>query len=383
MLRNPFFLSANIPAEYFCDREKETERLTRLVTNNNNVTLISPRRMGKSGLINHCFRQKAISGHYATLYLDILQTSSLREFVYLFGKAVYDALVPKTSKWITRFFQTIKSLNGKFTVESSTGYPSFNIAIGEIQNPQFTLDEIFQFLVKFEKPVIVAIDEFQQITKYPEKNVEAIFRSHMQQQNNACFIFSGSERHIMTKMFLSYDRPFYQSTSLLVLEPIPEEIYVGFVESQFRKHEKRIEPETIRKVYREFKGYTYYMQKTFNEAFSRLNEDEVCRSEDIRILLMDILDENSVKFRELLSNTPDRQKELLYAIAMEGEAENITSEKFIKKYSLPSSSSVQSAARLLLEKDYVTRIDGKFSLTDKFFSLWIKRMYGSNLSLLD
>ena len=89
----------------------------------------------------------------------------------------------------------------------------------------------------------------------------------------------------------------------------------------------------------------------------------------------DIISEHTI-FREILSNIPEKQKELLYAIAKEGEAGRITSAQFIKRHGLSSSSSVQSAMNKLLEKDIITEINMVFSVTDKLFALWINKIYG-------
>lgn len=377
MRNNPFYLTSQIPDEYFCDREAETDRLVRYVVNGNNVVLISPRRMGKSGLIHHCFNQREIKADYKCLYLDILQSSSLKEFVFLLGKAVYDHIVPKTQKWISKFFQTLKSLNGKFSIDAATGMPGFNVLLGEINYPDLTLDEIFKFLQGYNMPCLIAIDEFQQITKYPEKNVEAILRSHIQRQNNCRFIFSGSERHLMEEMFHSYGRPFYQSACILNLGAIEKTKYVDFAVNLFKKYGRKFERESIERVYEIFSGYTFYMQKTLNEAFSLQKEVGSGDLSLIKRALKEILETNSYFYRNLLSNISERQKDLLYSIAIEGEAESITSSEFIKRYNLTSASSVQSATKQLLDKDLISKIDGKYFLTDKFFSLWISQTYGS------
>lgn len=376
MLNNPFVIGGKIPSEYFCDREKESKDLIKYIINHNNVVLISPRRMGKSGLINHCFDTSFRAEEYATIYIDILQTSSLKELVYILGKAIYMNIVPKTKRWTTKFFQTLKSLNGKFTFDNISGYPSFNIMLGEITFPELTLEEIFSFLENYEKRCVVAIDEFQQITKYPEKNIEAILRTHIQQTGNVNFIFSGSERHIMQEMFLSYNRPFYNSSTIMVLDAIPKSIYIDFAKAQFDKYGKKIERKAIEYLYDLFEGYTYYLQKTLNVAFSEQTADDICENKTIKEIILNILEANSTIYREILSNIPERQKELLYALAIEGKTERITSSDFIKKYNLISSSSVQSASKQLLEKDFITKLDRKYSLSDKFFSLWIKQIYG-------
>lgn len=380
---NPFYLSADIPDEFFCDREKDTHKIISYLSNNNNVTLISPRRMGKTGLINHCFRKPEIKDKFSTLYIDILQTSSLREFVFLFGKAVYENIVPKTVKWIKKFFQFLQSLNGKISFDAVTGQPSFNMMLGEINNPMLTLDEIFKFLNKYDGQCIIAIDEFQQITRYPESNVEAILRSYIQHLNNVKFIFAGSERHIMQEMFFSYSRPFYNSTTLVTLDAIPENLYIDFALRQFHRFGKQIEEEALYRLYREFDGFTYYMQKTLNEMFIWLDKDEICNTDKLRNVILEILEANATKYREILSNIPEKQKNLLYAVAIEGKMDKITSAEFIKKYNLLSASSIQSAMRVLLEKDYITKTEGLYYLTDKFLSLWIKQLYGpGHLKLL-
>lgn len=376
MVNNPFVIAGKIPGKYFCDRETETKKLISLLQNGNNVTLISPRRMGKSGLILHCFDQTQIKENYATLYIDILQTSSLKEFVFILGKAVYDNLVPKTQKWISNFFQTIKSLTGKISLDPTTGLPSFNFFIGEITSPEMALEEIFKFLENYAQRCIIAIDEFQQVTKYPEGNLEAVLRARIQLCSNLNFIFSGSERHIMQDMFLNYGRPFFNSTTIMMLEAIPFEIYWDFVKLNFNKSNKEIEKESFAYLYDLFQGYTYYLQKTLNETYSKINDGEKCSLTFIKKMIDEILESNSTTYREILSNIPHRQKDLLYAIALEGEADGITSSSFIRKYNLVSAASVQSATNKLLNKDFITRAERKYFLTDKFMALWIRKIYG-------
>lgn len=378
---NPFYISAKIPDEYFCDRKEDSEKLIKYIVNGNNVVLISPRRMGKSGLIHHCYQKKELKSNFELIYLDILQTSSLQEFVYLFGKTVYDSLVPKTKKWITKFFQTLKSISAQVTFDTVTGYPSFSFMLREIKFPLITLEEIFKFIEDYPKKCLIAIDEFQQITRYPEKNLEALLRTYIQQQNNVRYIFSGSQRHIMQEMFLSYSRPFYQSSTIMVLEPIPMSVYVDFAANLFYKKRLRVENSAIEKLYRLFDGLTFYMQKTLNEVYSSLSQGEVCNEITIEKAIIYIVEQNALTYREILSNIPVRQKELLYAIAFAGVAENICSAEFINKYSLVSASSIQSATKQLLEKDYITKIEGKYSLPDKFFALWIRMTYGPTLQL--
>ncbi len=376
---NPFIVTGKIEPEYFCDRIQESARLVKSITNGNNMVIISPRRMGKTGLIQFCYEKPEIKESYYTFFIDILHTSSLREFTYILGREIYETLLPRSRKMTDLFIQTLKSISGKFGFDPISGTPTFNIELGDIDRPEYTLDEIFRYLETADRPCIVAINEFQQVAKYPEKDIEALLRTHIQKIRNSHFIFAGSERHMMQEMFLSAARPFYHSADILELNVIAPEIYIPFIVGHFEKQNRRIDAADAERVYMLFKGHTYYIQKTFNEAFADTPEGKTCTLETIRTAIGNIVASNDTIFREILSNIPEKQKELLYAIAKDGEAERITSVQFIKQHSLSSASSVQSAAKKLLEKDIITEINKFFSVTDKLFAMWIAQMYGNKI----
>lgn len=374
---NPFIVTGKIEPQYFCDRIEESARLIKSITNGNNMVIISPRRMGKTGLIQFCYEKPEIKNEYYTFFIDILHTSSLREFTYLLGREIFETLLPRSKKMTTLFIQTLKSISGKFGFDPISGLPAFNIELGDIERPEYTLDEIFRYLATADKPCIVAIDEFQQVAKYPEKNIEALLRTHIQKIRNSNFIFAGSERHMMQEMFLSASRPFYHSADILELKAIVPEIYIPFIVRHFEQRNRRIEATNVEKVYSLFKGHTYYIQKTFNEAFADTPLSKECTLDTIREAITNMVASNDTIFREILSNIPEKQKELLYAIAKDGEAERITSAQFIKRHKLSSASSVQSAVKKLLEKDVITEINKIFSVTDKLFAMWINQIYGN------
>lgn len=378
---NPFIVTGKIYPEYFCDRVQESARIIKSLTNGNNMVIISPRRMGKTGLIQFCYEKPELKNGYYTFFIDILHTSSLREFTYLLGKEIYETLLPRSKKMVTLFIQTLKSISGKFGFDPMTNLPTFNIELGDIERPEYTLQEIFHILTLADKPCIVAIDEFQQIAKYPEKNIEALLRTHIQKLANSHFIFAGSERHMMQKMFLSSNRPFYHSADILELNAITPEIYIPFIVKHFESNHRHIETENVNKVYNLFKGHTYYIQKTFNEAFADTPENNECTLQVLHVAINNLIAYNDTIFREILSNIPEKQKELLYAIAKEGEAERVTSSAFIKRHSLTSASSVQAAIKKLLDKDIITEINKTFSVTDKFFAMWINTIYGKTFTL--
>lgn len=373
---NPFVVVGKIPCEYFCDRVTESAKLIKSLTNGNNIVVISPRRMGKTGLIRFCYDSPAIVNDYYTFFIDILHTSSLREFTYLLGKEIFDTLVPRSRKMANLFVQTLRSISAKFGFDPIYNTPTFNIELGDIEHPEYTLDEIFRYLDNADRPCIVAIDEFQQIDKYPEKNIEALLRTYIQRQSNSNFIFAGSERHIMQEMFSSSARPFYHSADILELRAIAPDVYQSFVVSNFEKCGKRISPDSVCKVYDIFKGHTYYLQRTFNEAFADTSVGEECTIDIILDAIDGIIASSDTVFREILSNIPEKHKALLYAIARDGEVMHITSADFVRRHRLDSASSVQAAAKQLLDRDYITKINKVYTVTDRLFALWINKIYG-------
>jgi len=373
-MKNPFIITGRIPEEYFCDRKLETQKVIRVLTNGGNICLMSPRRMGKSKLIQFCYDKQELSEGYYTFYIDILHTSSLAEFTYVFGQKVFEVLRSRSEKMLLNFIQGLKSLNAKFGFDAGSNMPTFSIELGDIVRPEYTLNEIFACLEAADQPCIVGFDEFQQICKYPEKNVEALLRSHIQHLSNVNFVFAGSERHLISEMFLSSAKPFYNSTTQVELHPIVPKEYIPFVCKWFRAYQKDIDERDVQKVYQLFEGNTYCMQRTFHEAFINTSSNETCTLEIIRKSIADIIEDNGHAYSRMLSQIPVRQKELLYAIAKEGKAEKITGSTFIKKHALLSASSVQAAMKKLLDLDLITMDDGCYTIPDRFFSLYIKKL---------
>ena len=375
VIQNPFVVGRYISPDYFCDREKETTFLIKQIENGRNVALISPRRMGKTGLIHHTFHQETLTQHFHTFFVDIYATTSLTEFVYLLGKAIYDELKPKGKQWRERFFQIITSRQMGFKWDALSGEPIFDISLGDIQAPQTTLDEIFEYLEAADMPCVVAIDEFQQISNYEEKNVEALLRTKIQQCKQTQFVFAGSKRHLMSNMFNSSSKPFYQSAICMGLDPIPLETYTSFASRLFEERGKHISEELIERVYQQFNGCTWFVQMLMNELFSLTAHNERCDIDKLDLAMQNVILTQEGSYQDLMSHLAPKQKLILQAIAREGKARAVTSSAFIKKYNLPSASSVQSAIKGLLKNDIITQEDDCYRVYDYFFATWLAKDY--------
>ncbi len=370
---NPFVTKGYAGAEYFCDRVNETQQLVELTTNGNNLALIAPRRVGKTDLLHHCFQQDEIKGKYYTFHIDIYATTSLRDFVNVFGRAILDELKPNGKAVWESFLSALRSLRSQITYDINN-FPTWSLGLGDIEYPATTLDEIFEYLRNADKPCLVAIDEFQQIANYSDTpNMEAVLRTYIQKCNNATFIFSGSKRHLMGEIFTSPSRPFYQSVLIMNLPPISVEKYTKFALMQFQKYGKCIEPDVVGEVYQRFDAVTSCIQRVLNVLFMKTLPGQCCTLDMVDGAVTYILDMFSETYTDLFDKIPEKQREVFVAIAREGKARGITGKAFIKKYHLQTVSVVTAAVRSLLDKDLITTDKGVYMIYDPFFALWLNQ----------
>lgn len=377
---NPFVINGIIPDKYFCDRVKETEKLVRCIHNQSNVLLTSPRRMGKTQLIRHLYQQGSVAEDYHTFYVDIYSTTSLQELILLLGKEIYTVLAPQGKRVLDTFINVLKSLSGSFGYDAMTGLPTFDVRLGDIRTPELTLAEIFNYLENAEKPCVCTIDEFQQIGKYPEKNVEALLRTYIQKISNCRFIFAGSDRHTLENMFNSPAKPFYNSVEQMYLDRIDRQVYVDFMRTCFEDFGRNVPDRSVLEyAYDLFEGHTYYVHQTLHNVFAYFEKDVTVTKCLINDVVNDILQDKEHSFLTQLSLLNYTQKETLIAIAKDVEAYEVTSAAFVRRHSLQSPSAVQNAIRTLLNLQMITyRQDGRtkvYSVSDRFLQMWMVRKY--------
>lgn len=370
---NPFLTEGYLSPEYFCDRVEETALLTRHLTNGCNVALIAPRRMGKSGLIYNCFNEEEIRNNYHCIYIDIYETKNLNEFVYVMGKGILRELKSQGRKVWESFLNIMQSLKSAITFDIN-GNPEWNVGLGNIASPDITLDEIFEYLNHADKPCIVAIDEFQTIAGYPEKTVEAALRKRIQNCHNAKFVFSGSKRHMMALMFASESRPFYNSSSIMGLEPINKEAYFDFANHHLSKTNRSISHEAFDWIYQSFDGITWYIQYILNMLYTHAISESTITTEDAKSVMTVILSHHRFVYESLLFQLSPKQKQVLLAIANEGNATGVTSQAFLQKYKL-GSSTVQGAIKVLTERDFISYDNDSYQVSDRFFREWILKRF--------
>lgn len=371
-IENPFIVYGYAGPDYFCDRKEDTDKLISALRNGRHVTLMSPRRMGKTGLIKNAFhfihRQEPTA---ACFYMDIFSTTCLNDFITLFGQTVIGKLDTLSQKALGSLVSFFKSSRLIFSPDPLSGVPQATLDFQPAQ-AQATLQEIFHYLEHSGKECYIAIDEFQQITEYPEKGVEGLLRSYIQFLSNVHFIFSGSKQHLMNEIFSSAKRPFYHSTEKMNLQPIPMESYFAFAQAKMRAGGKELNELLFRNLYQRFEGHTWYMQYMLNRLYEQART--VPEEKDVDDCLTSIILSETDSYQMLYSMLTENQSALLRAIAREKVVTAINSAAFIKKYSLKGTSSINSALKVLVNKEYVFRSEAGYRIYDRFMGLWLQTL---------
>ena len=335
-LNNPFVVYGYKGAEYFCDRQKETEKMISTLHNERNITLVAPRRMGKTGLIHHVFHQ--MEEQYEGVkcfYLDIFATKNLEQMVQLMASEII----------------------GKLDLKPSEGRES--------------LKRIFEYLKQSGKRCYIAIDEFQQILSYPEDGVEAMIRSYIQFLPNVYFVFSGSQQHMMQEMFLSANRPFFQSSLVLSLPCIEEPVYRKFANRLLSSQHRVIDESVFSYIYQQSGSVTWYVQAILHGIYEH-GSYGITKSL-VDEVIQELIEEQAMAYQNYCAWLTENQQMLLLAIASESLVSSPLSQQFISTHHLPATSSVKTALKALVDKQLVSKTPKGYLVSDRFFAKWLVR----------
>lgn len=377
MIENPFIVKGYAGPEYFCDREKETAELLMNILGGYDTVLVSPRRYGKTGLILHTMeRLKQSHPEYNALYVDISTTSSLSSLIDLLSSVILNAFPEKTSLG-KKFISFLRTMRPYFSVNELSGNPEVHLEFSNATQKENTLGHILSILEKHPKPVLLVLDEFQQITEYPEQNIEALLRSHVQHMHNVRFIFSGSKRRMMASIFNDAARPFYASSATLPIYKLNRDVYGQFIKKHFEENGREIEDDALNLILDWTRCHTYYTQSLCNRIYENGN-----RLITTRVVLDNcqrILERESYNYMLLREILPAQQWRFLVGVAKEGQVSQITSSSFISKYKIGSTTTAVRAAESLEQKELVLKTVGKdstsYEVYDVFFSRWLENEF--------
>lgn len=377
-MRNPFIIKAYQSKELFCDREKELSMLIRNFENDSDTTIISQRRMGKTGLIYRLFDEIATrSLDILPVYIDIYASRNMDDFIKLTAESVLRAFPEETSSFGKRFMKFVKSLRPQVSFDTLTGDVQLQIAYQSTQEKEHTLKELFDYLDSQNIRILLAYDEFQQIRTYPEQNIEELLRTYMQPLKNIHFIFCGSQKHLMADIFTNAKRPFYSSTVFVTLDKISEESYHPFIQQLFGMNERRISDDAVAYILKWTKRHTYYTQSLCHTVFSDGTAD--VKTDDVKASCLEILQQNEMMYLQYRQMLTPAQWNYLIAIAKEGQVMQVTSKAFLTKYHIGTPSASRRIVKSLLDKelltDFITKNGTYYAVYDVFMSRWLEREF--------
>lgn len=368
-LNNPFVVTGYRGKEYFCDRVEETARLSLAIRNESNVTLLAPRRYGKTGLIHHLFGELSARHGYKTIYIDIFGTKTLKDFVELLAKSIIGKLDTPLEMAQGAAKRLLHAVRPTLSYDGQTGQPTMSITLSKDAVPA-TLEQIFAYLKDREQPVVIAIDEFQQVREYPEQDVEALLRTYIQ-DSPAQFIFSGSKHHVLRDIFLSPKKPFYQSTLMYPLNVIAEDPYYDFANRFFTSAGLALKREVFHRLYEKYEGVTWYLQTILWHLYA-VRED-VTAWEQVEAVIEERIAANEYEGQQIIELLPEGSQRLLKAIAKEGCVTAPQSGDFIAKYSLRAASSVKTSLESLIDKEIVYPSGKGYTVYDRFLADYLAR----------
>lgn len=369
-MKNPFFTMGYGGLEYFCDRVAETNELISALVNGRNVELISPRRLGKTGLIHHVFHHlQHDDSNRRCFYIDIYNTQNQQELVQLLAQTIVGSMDKFSEKIFTQLTAFFKSCRPVFSADPITGAPEVTLDV-QPQNSEYTLKEIVAYMNESEHECFVAIDEFQQIMEYPEKGIEALLRSVVQFAPNVHFIYAGSKQHLMSEMFTSPRRPFYQSTQHMGLKPLDENVYYEFASRLMANGGKTLPKEVFAQTYHFAHGFTYYIQDIMNRLFA-MPETEITIHQ-LQSVFQTLTNEGETVYKDYCDLLAKGQLKLLRAIAKEDVVEKPHEASFMLRHNLKAISSVKLALEALLKNGVVAKGKQGYFIYDRYLSLWLR-----------
>jgi len=368
MSRNPFKYGKAVVGDDFIDREDELKELTSDLLSGQSVIIYSHRRLGKSSLILESFRRMERED-VITIYIDMYGVSSLNALIEMMIRNSVSQSYNKIEKVGKVAGEFLKGLRPKFYLEEG----QIGVEVYREETNQKTLEEALNFPQKVaekkDQRVIMAFDEFQEITNLDGVDIEKTMRSVFQMHDRVSYLFVGSETHLLQDMFEDGDRPFYNFGKIKTLGKIPRDEFAEAVKEKFEDTGRSIRHSIIEKVLDFTEGHPYYTQQLCHELWY-LSDEEALEEETVERAKENILQYRSDFYEHRWSELSSKiQRRLLLAVA--DGVEDIYSEETIREYQLKTSSHVQKANKALKSKGIIK----DRSIVDLFFKSWIESKF--------
>ena len=372
MENKPFIFGVATSGDNFTDRKSETARLLVNFKHGINTVLISPRRWGKTSLVQKVCNL-AKSDDLKVVYLDIFSCRSDREFYDAFASAVLKQTSSKWDEWV----ENAKLFLSRITPKISFGTdPMTDFSVSLELNPKSDdITEILQLPEKIAEKkgcrIVICIDEFQQIAEFSDsKNFQKRLRTIWQLQKSVSYCLFGSKKHLMNELFEKKSLPFYKFGDAIYLQKIPTADWVDYICGRFEATGKCISPELAQKVCDTVENHSSYVQQLAWLIW--VNTDKVATEKEFEEAYKDILDQNTPLFEKQTENLSAYQINFLRAL-IDGVHKEFSTQEVIQKYRLGSSANVATVKRALIKKELIETEKREVSISDPLLKVWLQR----------
>ncbi len=375
MENKPFIFGVAASGDNFTDREKETERLLLNFRHGVNTVLISPRRWGKTSLVQKVCRL-AQSDKLKIVYIDIFSCRSDRDFYDAFAAAVLKQTSSKLDEW----FENAKLLLSRISPKISLGTdPMTDLSISLELNPKSNdINEILQLPEKIAQKkgynIVICIDEFQQIAEFKDsKTFQKRLRSVWQLQKSVSYCLFGSKQHLMNELFEKKSLPFYKFGDTIYLSKIGTSDWIDYICGRFEATGKHISKELAEKICLKMDNHSSYVQQLAWLVW--IHTDSTATEQNLEAAYQDIIDQNTPLFEKQTESLTTYQINFLRAI-IDGVHSEFTSQEIIHNYQLGSSANVSIIKRALVKKELIEIEKRRVVISDPVLEVWLQRELG-------
>lgn len=377
-MKTPFIYGIAAEKMYFTDREKETKRLLLNFENGLNTIIVSPRRWGKTSLVNKVAELMKENQQIRIVRMDIFSVRTQEDFYRMFATEIIRQTATRTEEWLENTKRFLSSLVPVVTMSTDPMNPvSFSLksVMPDYGEEVLTLPE--RIAKEKEIHLIICIDEFQQIGELSNSiTFQKKLRSAWQHQHSVSYCLYGSKRHLLMNMFGKRSYPFYKFGDMLFLERIPLEYWYEYIQSRFEQNGKHIDTRFVDDIYTYVDGNSSYVQQLSWLVWAR-TENEV--NEGIMAeAKQDLLLQSHSLFMEQINSLSSYQLRFIRAI-MSGKTIEIYRKEVIEEFELGSSANIATIKKALQKKELI-EIEGKnIYFSDPIFIHWLRQY---NISLI-
>lgn len=377
MFMNKSFVYGTAVTEHnFTGRKEETLRLRKNFENGINSILISPRRWGKTSLVNHVCENIGEEGPLI-VRLDIFGCKNEYEFYNALATAVLKQTATKTQQWMEEARDFIMRLTPKISV-SPDPMDEFSVSLGitpQTHSPEQVLDMAEQIAKRKNRRIVVCIDEFQQVGEFADsKAFQGRLRSVWQHHHLTSYCLYGSKRHMMSEIFLNRSMPFYQFGDLMWLQKIPTEDWIDYIVSHFREAGHEITKELAVKICETVDNYPSYVQHLASIVLNRLTEGEKATDDILLPSTAELISTNEPLYMQQVEPLSSYQMNMLRAI-VSGIHSGYNERNVRSDFELGSPSNINRMRQALIERDLIYSEMKQLYVTDPVFALWFRKRF--------